>query len=88
MNQTLFKDIKSNSLRLSKFKNFKSVAQFHQLAVKFVLKGKEDYRINDKKFTVNRGEYIIGNSDQIAEVEMKEEPHCLCLIFQMKSLPK
>lgn len=79
MNKQVYTDFTENALRLSEFEKFSGNTKFHNLAAKFVVAGQETYHLNGKKFTVNAGEYIIGNSNHIPDVEISTKTVGLCL---------
>lgn len=75
----LHTDSSANRVTLSEFQKYDGATQFDQVAAKFVLNGEETYHINERKYTVKKGEYIIGNGGQLAEVQMKELTAGLCV---------
>lgn len=79
MNKNLYTDELNNSIRFSEYRNYEGETNFSNVAAKFVVRGKESYIINDKKFQVKQGEYIIGNNDQLSEVSISENTVGLCI---------
>jgi len=79
MNKNLFTDQDENSIRISEFNEFLGETSFKHVAAKFVVRGKESYVINGKKFQVKQGEYIFGNNDQLSEVQISENTVGLCI---------
>lgn len=75
----LHNDANKNRVSLSEFQKFEGGTQFDQVAAKFVISGEETYYIQERKYTVRKGEYIIGNGGHLAEVHMKEHTLGLCL---------
>ena len=61
MNQIIYADLERNAIRVSNFKKLETDCPFSGLGVKYVASGEEIYFANDKKYTVKKGEYIIGN---------------------------
>lgn len=79
MKKTLFTDDKNNEIRVSEFDRFEGETSFKNLAVKYVAKGSETYFLKSQKFQVKQGEYIIGNSNTLAEVHISENTMGLCI---------
>lgn len=79
MIKILHTDPSKNRVSLSDFQKFEGGTQFDQVAAKLVISGEETYHINNRKYTVRKGEYIIGNGGHLAEVQMKERTVGLCL---------
>lgn len=79
MNKNLYTDDQNNSLRVSEFGKYHGETTFSNIAAKFVVRGKESYIINNKKFQVKQGEYIIGNNNQFSEVSISENTVGLCI---------
>ena len=78
-NKTLYKDDENNSLRISEVYQFNGEVSFSNVAAKFVIKGEETYIINNKKFQVKKGEYIIGSNNQLSEVSINDQTVGLCV---------
>jgi len=79
MNRDIYTDELHNSIRLSEFNKLHTETKFSNVAAKFVIQGKESYIINNNRFQVNKGEYIIGNNDQLSEVTISENTVGLCI---------
>lgn len=79
MIRDLHTDIHKNRVSFSAFQKFEGTTRFNEVAAKFVLSGEETYYLQRRKFTVKKGEYIIGNGGHFAEVEMKSPTSGLCL---------
>lgn len=79
MNKDIYKDKNSNAIRVSEVNKFTGEVHFSNVAAKFVLEGKETYIVNNKKFQVKKGEYIIGNNNQLSEVNINENTVGLCI---------
>lgn len=61
MNLTVYKDEKVNALRVSRITKIEQEMPFRGLGIKYVVSGEETYYSKKRKFTVSRGEYLIGN---------------------------
>lgn len=79
MTKEVYLDQHQNAIRTSEFNSFDGLTSFRNLAVKFVLRGKESYYLHNKKYDVKSGEYIIGNNDRLSEVKIKENTVGLCI---------
>ncbi len=79
MKKTLFTDDKANEIRVSEFNRYEGETRFINLAVKFVVKGSETYYLQNRKYEVKQGEYIIGNGNTLAEVNISENTMGICL---------
>jgi AraC-like DNA-binding protein len=79
MNRNLYTDELKNSIRVSEFEKYQGETNFSNVAVKFVVRGKESYIINTKKFQVKQGEYIIGNNNELSEVSISENTVGFCI---------
>lgn len=79
MNKNIYKDKNSNAIRVSEVNKYTGEVHFSNVAAKFVLEGKETYIVNNKKFQVKKGEYIIGNNNQLSEVNINENTVGLCI---------
>lgn len=79
MIKTLFTDDKANEIRVSELSRYENEMMLHNLAVKFVLKGRETYYLQNRKYEVRQGEYIIGNGNTLAEVNISENTLGICL---------
>lgn len=79
MNKDIYKDEEKNAIRISELNTYSGEVHFSNVAAKFVLEGKETYIVNNKKFQVNKGEYIIGNNNQLSEVNINQNTVGLCI---------
>ncbi len=81
MNQIIYADLERNAIRVSNFKKLETDCPFSGLGVKYVASGEEIYFANDKKYTVKKGEYIIGNefTKSIVQINHKESVKGLCI---------
>ncbi len=71
-NHTLYSDDKKNAIRVSNIQKIETEIPFSGFAAKLVLSGMEKYFIGDKKFEVSAGEYILGNSQTFANIEIND----------------
>ncbi len=81
MNESLYQDELKNAIRISSLKKFEGDLIFSGFAAKFVVAGHESYHIKGRKYFVEKGEYILGNSGTIATIEInsKEVTKGLCV---------
>ncbi|MFN9998642.1 MAG: helix-turn-helix transcriptional regulator [bacterium] len=81
MNLTKYTDDEKNSIRFSNFKKFEAECPFTGLGVKYVASGEETYYVNDKKYKVCAGEYIIGNefTKSHVQIDHRENVQGLCI---------
>jgi AraC family transcriptional regulator len=81
MNKSLYQDEYKNAIRISNLKKFEGEIPFAGFAAKFVVAGQETYHIRGKKYQVEKGEYILGNSGTMASIEIngKEDTKGLCV---------
>lgn len=81
MNESLYLDEQNNAIRLSTLRKFEGDLQFNGFAAKFVVSGHESYHIKGRRYQVERGQYIVGNSGTMASIEInsKEETKGLCV---------
>ena len=68
VNKSIFSDEIGNAIRLSQVYQADQKVDFQHFSAKFVVSGSENYSINSKKITVNKGEYVIGNSNTDSKV--------------------
>lgn len=73
VNKSIFSDVNGNALRLSRIHQADQVVHFQHFSAKYVVSGTENYCINNKKFVVNEGEYVIGNSNTHSKVFVDNE---------------
>lgn len=79
MNALLYSDPSKNALRSSVFEHFKGVVSFEQVALKYVHRGQETYRVNHKKHVVEAGQLILGNHSRQSEVQIQTLTEGLCI---------
>ncbi|MEY4913385.1 MAG: hypothetical protein RL025_1212 [Bacteroidota bacterium] len=81
MNQSIYQDPQNNSIRMSSFSKLESECPFGGLGIKFVGSGEEVYFVNQKRFTVKAGEYMVGNSftQSVVQINSKEQVRGLCI---------
>ncbi len=60
-------------MRLSRINQAEQEVFFQHFSAKYVVSGQELYQINNKKFVVNGGEYVIGNSNTTSKVLIDDE---------------
>lgn len=86
MNKTLYQDEQNNAIRFSSLKKAEQAIQFKGLAVKYVAAGKEMYCVNNKKFVVHEGEYLIGNdfTQSMVKIDHHEDVKGLCIDISPK----
>lgn len=82
-NTTLFADETGNALRCSRVTAYHGQVAVPALALKFVLRGRENYRIHDRNLAVQGGQFLVTNSRQAVEVEVagKAEAWGVCIDF-------
>lgn len=68
VNKSIFADNNGNALRLSSVVQADQKVDFNHFSAKYVVLGNENYTINNKKFDVKAGEYVIGNSNTTSKV--------------------
>ncbi len=81
MNQTIYKDEQRNAIRLSKIKKIEAEVPFTGFGIKYVASGEEEYFVNQKKFTVKEGEYIVGNdfTKSIVRINHEQPVEGICI---------
>jgi AraC-like DNA-binding protein len=79
MNENVYADEDKNSLRISEFDHYIGQTTFNNVAAKFVVKGKETYYVKNRKFELNKGEYIIGNNNHLSEINISENTVGVCI---------
>lgn len=67
-NKSIFSDKYGNALRLSTVIHADQKVNFNHFSAKYVVSGKENYTINNKKFDIKGGEYVIGNINTTSKV--------------------
>jgi AraC family transcriptional regulator len=70
-----------NGLRISKVKKVQQRIHFGHLSAKFVVDGVEHYTVNGQRFTINAGEYVLGNltSEGQVLIDSKKQVKGICL---------
>jgi AraC-like DNA-binding protein len=71
--QTLYADAHSNALRVSEVTRYQGKAVFNGIGIKYVVQGAEQYFVKDKKYAVNAGTYLLGNTQTQSEVVIHEQ---------------
>ena len=79
MNKNFYEDEGRNALRISEYHKYNGEVSFNNVAAKFVVDGSETYIVNGKQFFVRKGEYIIGNNNQLTEVYIGQKTRGLCV---------
>ena len=81
MTESLYQDEYQNAIRISSLKKFEGDLPFNGFAAKFVVSGHESYHIKGRKYLVEKGQYILGNSGTIATIDInsKEATKGLCV---------
>jgi hypothetical protein len=81
VNRSLYQDEHNNAIRISSLKEFEAELSFTAFAAKFVVAGHEFYHIKGRKYVVEKGEYILGNSGTMATIQIKskEDTKGLCV---------
>ncbi len=81
MNHTIYTDTEKNAIRFSEFKKLETQTPFTGLGIKYVAAGEETYFVNNKKFSVKEGEYIIGNdfTTSIVQIDHEKPVQGLCI---------
>jgi hypothetical protein len=72
VNHTIYTDTEKNAIRFSEFKKLETQTPFTGLGIKYVAAGEETYFVNNKKFSVKEGEYIIGNDFTTSIVQIDQ----------------
>lgn len=67
-NKSIFSDKDGNALRLSSVIHADQKVNFNHFSAKYVVSGNENYTINNKKFDIKGGEYVIGNINTTSKV--------------------
>ncbi len=73
MNKSLYQDEHQNAIRISSLKKFEGDLVFAGFAAKFVVAGHESYHIKGRRYLVEKGEYILGNSGTLASIEINSD---------------
>jgi AraC family transcriptional regulator len=70
--QTLYADAHCNALRVSEVTRYQGKAVFNGIGIKYVEQGAEQYFVKNKKYEVNAGSYLLGNTQTQSEVLINE----------------
>lgn len=68
INRSLFNDETGNDLRLSSVLQIDQSVDFKNFSAKYVVSGKESYKINSRNIILKEGEYVIGNKNTTSKV--------------------
>lgn len=68
INKTILSDNSGNALRLSSVFEYEDVVRFSHFSLKHVVSGQEIYTINNKKYLLKEGEYVLGNKHSASSV--------------------
>lgn len=68
INKTIVSDGEGNELRLSSVYEFENSINFYNFSAKYVVDGEENYTINQKKYNIKKGEYVVGNQNTFASI--------------------
>jgi AraC family transcriptional regulator len=74
MNKAIVSDSQGNELRLSSVHKFEGSIAFPHFSAKYVVSGEENYTINQKKYHIKNGEYVIGNQNTFATIAIESIP--------------
>ena len=67
-NKKIYSDSTGNELRLSSVLQTEQVVCFNSFSAKYVVSGKENYTVNNRKISLQQGEYVIGNKNTCSSV--------------------
>lgn len=83
LNRILFADTMGNALRCSQVQTYQGEVEVSGLALKFVTRGCENYRVNGRDFAVNGGRFLVANHLRSTQVEVngKDEALGICVDF-------
>ena len=73
-NQTILSDNSGNELRFSSVSKFNDKVHFKNFSVKYVIEGEENYSINQKRYCVKKGEFVVGNQHSFSSI-LIDSPH-------------
>lgn len=68
--KNIFSDHQGNSFRISSVLQVEQEATFQNFSAKYVVSGNENYLLNNRKFEVKEGEYLIGNKNTFSKVSI------------------
>ncbi len=63
INKSIISDCSGNDIRVSSANNYESKANFNFFSAKYVHSGEEFYYLNNRKYEISLGEYVVGNSN-------------------------
>lgn len=61
INKSIISDGSGNDIRVSSVINYENEANFKSFSAKYVLSGEEFYYLNQKKYEISSGQYVVGN---------------------------
>ena len=70
INNTIATDAYGSAIRMSCINKFEDAVSFCGFSAKYVLSGQELYIINNKKYTLGKGDYIIGNDATVSSIKI------------------
>lgn len=81
MNQVIYQDPQNNAIRASNFKKLETDCPFGGLGIKMVGSGEEVYFLNQRRYSVKAGDYMIGNSftRSVVQINSHEQVNGLCI---------
>lgn len=81
MNKSILSDKFGNDIRISSVSSYDGQVKFENFSAKYVVSGHETYCINNKKYVVASGEYIVGNknTEGATLIESKKPVNGICL---------
>uniref|UniRef100_UPI00404B0DBA helix-turn-helix domain-containing protein n=2 Tax=Gelidibacter sp. TaxID=2018083 RepID=UPI00404B0DBA len=68
INKTILSDNSGNAFRLSSVLEYEDGVNFSHFSLKHVVSGQETYTINNKKYLLKEGEYVLGNKHSSSSV--------------------
>lgn len=75
VNKSIFSDKDGNALRVSSVIHADQEVNFNHFSAKYVVSGNENYTINNKKFDLKEGDYVIGNRNTNSKVFIDQPAH-------------
>lgn len=63
----------ANLLNLSSIKQIEEAFNFRSFSIKYVVDGCEKYRVNDNRYKVDKGEYILANAQYEGHIEIDSD---------------
>ncbi len=82
-NRIIYSDEFGNEIRFSSVREWNGIAKFSGMSAKYVLQGVEYYQINQKKYMVRSGEYLIGNEKTESEVTIQSDVNVVGLCIDI-----